>query len=51
MEEVIRMGCGSCEPKKAKFVCTKCGKEEVKECKPGDECKSCCGQPMVKKED
>ena len=45
------MGCGSCEPKKmAKFVCTKCGKEEVKEIKEGQVVKSCCGQIMEKKE-
>lgn len=45
------MGCGSCEPKKtAKYVCTKCGKEEMTEVKEGEEVKSCCGQTMVKKE-
>ncbi|MBU2540812.1 MAG: hypothetical protein KJ593_02820 [Candidatus Omnitrophica bacterium] len=46
------MGCGSCQPeekKKATYVCRACGKEELKE---GTSCevKSCCGQPMDKKE-
>ncbi len=46
------MGCGSCEPKKtAKYVCTACGKEEIKEVEEGEEVKSCCGQPMEKKEE
>jgi len=40
----------SCEPKKAKYVCKACGKEEVKEVRQGQEVKSCCGQPMEKKE-
>jgi len=45
------MGCGSCEPKKiAKYVCSKCGKEETREVKEGEEVKSCCGQTMVKNE-
>ena len=45
------MGCGSCGPKKmAKYICTKCGKEEMREAKKGKEVKSCCGQTMVKKE-
>lgn len=45
------MGCGSCEPKKiAKYICAKCGKEEMREVKEGEEVKSCCGQTMVKKE-
>ena len=46
------MGCGSCgEPKKmAKYVCKACGKEETREAKEGEEVKSCCGQPMEKKE-
>ena len=37
--------------KKAKYVCTACGKEEIKECKEGEEVKSCCGQKMEKKEE
>jgi hypothetical protein len=46
------MGCGSCEPKKkkAKYVCRACGKVEEKEVQEGSEVKSCCGQPMDKKE-
>jgi len=45
------MGCGSCGPKKMiKYVCSKCGKEEMREAKEGEEVKSCCGQTMVKKE-
>ena len=46
------MGCGSCGPKKKKkatYVCTVCGKEEVREVKVGEDVKSCCGQPMRKK--
>ena len=45
------MSCGSCGPKKktAKYVCAKCGKEETREVKEGEEVKSCCGQVMVKK--
>lgn len=44
------MGCGSCGPKKTeKYVCVKCGKEEMREAKEGEEVKSCCGQPMKKK--
>lgn len=45
------MGCESCGGKKmAKYVCTKCGKEEEREVKEGEEVKSCCGQIMKKKE-
>jgi hypothetical protein len=45
------MTCGSCGPKKAAtYVCTRCGKEEVKEAREGEQVKSCCGQPMKKKE-
>ncbi len=44
------MGCGSCEPKKATYVCKACGKEEIKECKEGETPKSCCGKPMEKKD-
>jgi len=44
------MGCGSCAPtKKEKYICRKCGKEEFREVKEGEEAKSCCGQPMKKK--
>lgn len=45
------MGCGHCEPKKmVKYICTKCGKEEMKEeASQGEEVKSCCGQIMKKK--
>ncbi|MCF7907437.1 MAG: hypothetical protein K9L86_00955 [Candidatus Omnitrophica bacterium] len=46
------MGCNSCEPKKdnkAIYVCTACGKEEIREVKDGEVVKSCCGQPMKKK--
>ena len=44
------MGCGHCEPtKKAVYICSKCGKEEVKEVKEGERVKSCCGQLMKKK--
>lgn len=44
------MGCGSCESKKMeKYVCTKCGKEEMREVKAGEEVKSCCGQIMKRK--
>ncbi len=35
----------------SKYVCAKCGKEEVREAKAGEEVKSCCGQNMVKKEE
>ena len=47
------MGCGSCgaESKMSKYVCAKCGKEEMRETKEGEEVKSCCGQIMVKKEE
>ncbi len=45
------MACGHCEPKKmAKYVCSKCGKVEMKEVKEGEVVKSCCGQVMNKKE-
>ena len=44
--------CGPEDAKKtAKYVCTTCGKEEIKECKEGEEVKSCCGQKMEKKEE
>lgn len=44
------MGCGYCKPKKkATYVCTKCGKEDVREDKGDRQVKSCCGQPMKKK--
>jgi len=45
-------GCGCNEPKeKATYVCTTCGKEEIKD-DQGTCCdvKSCCGQPMKKKD-
>ena len=47
------MTCGTCgcTPKKtAKFVCKRCGKEEIKEVKEGEVVKSCCGEVMEKKE-
>ena len=45
------MSCGSCGPKKnmSKYICSKCGKEEMKEVKEGEVVKSCCGQIMKKK--
>ena len=47
------MGCGSsgpCGPKKTeKYVCVKCGREEMREAKEGEVVKSCCGQEMKKK--
>jgi hypothetical protein len=44
--------CGPTEPKKtATYVCKACGKEETKEVKEAEEVKSCCGQPMDKKEE
>jgi len=44
------MGCGHCgSGEKATYICTKCGKEEVREAKEGEQVKSCCGQPMKKK--
>lgn len=44
------MGWGCCgSKKKAKYVCVKCGKEEEREVKEGEEVKSCCGQEMKKK--
>jgi len=47
IERRLFMGCGSCTPKKmAKYVCSKCGKEEMREAKEGEEVKSCCGQIM-----
>lgn len=46
------MGCGSCEPKKmVKYICTKCGKVEMKEAKEGEQVKSCCGQIMKPNKD
>lgn len=47
------MGCGSCgaESNMSKYVCGKCGREEMREAKEGEEVKSCCGQVMVKKEE
>ena len=45
------MSCGSCGPNKmVKYVCSKCGREEMKDAKPGEVVKSCCGQIMVKKD-
>lgn len=42
--------CGCSGPKKvAKYVCSKCGREEMKEVKEGEVVKSCCGQVMVRK--
>lgn len=42
--------CGCSGPKKkVKYVCSKCGKEEIREVKEGEVVKSCCGQVMVKK--
>jgi len=35
----------------AKYVCAKCGNEEMRETKEGEEVKSCCGERMVKKEE
>lgn len=44
------MACGHCGPtKKATYICTKCGREEVREAKEGEQVKSCCGQTMKKK--
>ena len=44
-------GCGEPEPKKtAKYVCTACGKEEIREASEGEEVRSCCGKLMEKKE-
>ncbi|MDP1854119.1 MAG: coiled coil domain-containing protein [Candidatus Omnitrophota bacterium] len=45
------MGCGSCgeKAKVSKYVCSKCGKEEIREVK--EEVRSCCGQNMIKKEE
>ena len=47
------MGCGFCgeKSKMSKYVCSKCGKEEIREVKEGEEVKSCCGQIMTKKEE
>ncbi len=47
------MGCGSCgaESKTSKYVCVKCGREEMRETKEGEVVKSCCGQVMVRKEE
>ncbi len=45
------MGCGGCEPRRmAKYVCKVCGKEEIREVRQGEGVKTCCGQPMEKKE-
>ena len=41
--------CGPEKEKKATYVCTVCGKEEIKEDAGSEEVKSCCGQPMEKK--
>ncbi len=41
-------GCSG-QNKVAKYVCSKCGREEMKEVKEGEVVKSCCGQVMVKK--
>lgn len=44
--------CGCNEPKgKTTYVCTACGKEEIKD-DQGTCCevKSCCGKPMTKKD-
>jgi len=44
--------CGCNEPKeKATYVCTACGKEEVKDDQGTCDVKSCCGQTMKKKEE
>ena len=45
------MNCDCCGSNKnmAKYVCKKCGKEEMREAKEGEIIKSCCGQVMVKK--
>ena len=47
------MGCGCGEPKSnmIKYVCGKCGKEEMREAQAGEEVKSCCGEKMVRKEE
>lgn len=45
------MSCGHCEPNKATYICAKCGREEMREAKEGEEVKSCCGQIMTKKEE
>jgi len=34
-----------------KYVCPKCGKEEVRQASECEEVKSCCGQVMIKKEE
>jgi hypothetical protein len=44
------MGCGCSKPKIAKYVCVVCGKEEIRQIRQGETVKSCCGQPMKKKE-
>ncbi|MFH1754020.1 MAG: hypothetical protein ABH875_07565 [Candidatus Omnitrophota bacterium] len=48
------MGCDSCGPKPkkntAKYACRACGKVEEREVQEGRQQKSCCGQPMDKKE-
>ena len=44
--------CDSSEPKKkATYFCKSCGKEETKEVIECAEVKSCCGQPMEKKQE
>jgi len=46
------MECGSsgAKSKVSKYVCARCGKEEMRAAKEGEEVKSCCGQVMVEKE-
>jgi len=44
-------GCNDEPKKKATYVCKACGKEEVKEDQGTCNVKSCCGQPMEKKEE
>lgn len=44
--------CGCDESKgKTTYVCTACGKEELKDEQGTCDVKSCCGQPMKKKEE
>ncbi len=43
--------CGCNEPKeKATYVCTTCGKKEIKDDQGTCEVKSCCGKTMTKKD-
>ena len=43
-------GCGCGDSKKtAKYVCSKCGKEEMREVKEGEVVKSCCAHTILKK--